>query len=170
VSFEFDVIASFADEQPCARAVEDLRKAGSEHLRYFAPIPSERIFEAAGFSRSPVRRWVLGGGITGALSGFALTIGTSLTWSHVAGGKPIVSIPPYIIIAFELMILFGALSAVIGFLVNGGVPEFQPLSGYSPRFSSDRFGVVVRCDEEEAERVESIMREAGAEEVAREPA
>ena len=57
-------------------------------------MPSEKILEALELPKSPIRVCVLAGGIIGVLSGFALTIGTSLTWPHVAGGKPIISIPP----------------------------------------------------------------------------
>ena len=38
-------------------------------------------------------------------------------------GMPIVSIPPFVIIAFELTILFGALLGVLGFLVHGRFPH-----------------------------------------------
>jgi len=40
--------------------------------------------------------------------------------------------------------------------------------GYDGRFGEDRFGIVVRCDEAEAARVESVLKESGAEEVVRE--
>jgi ActD protein len=168
MSGEVQITGTFGSEEACAGGIEALLKAGLPRVDFFAPIPSERLLELVGLDRSPVRAWVLIGGITGALSGFALTIGTSLTWPHVVGGKPIVSIPPYIIIAFELMILLGGLSAVIGFLVNARVPSLRSKPGYSPRFSADQFGVTVRCEESEAARAERILKEAGAEEVARE--
>jgi hypothetical protein len=71
---------------------------------------------------------------------------------------------------FELMVLFGGISAVLGFLLNAGVPAFEIDAGYSSRFSGDRFGVVVRCEEGDSTRIESILRDAGAEEVGREAA
>ncbi len=170
MSAEIYVIGSFTDEEACARGIEVVLAAGMREVAYFAPIPSERLLEAAGMGHSPVRGWVLAGGISGALSGFALTIGTSLTWSHVVGGKPIVSVPPYIIIAFELMILLGALCAVVGFVTHGRMPRFESLRGYSSRFSADRFGVLVRCAEADAPRAEELLAAAGAEEVVREAA
>jgi len=47
---------------------------------------------------------------------------------------------------------------------------FEPLSGYRSRFSSDEFGLVVRCAEGDAPRFESMLREAGAQEITREAA
>ncbi len=170
MSNEVEVSGVFSGEDECARAIETLREAGLRSIRYFAPFPSERILEACGRDRSPVRGLVLAAGIVGAVSGFALTIGTSLTWSHVAGGKPIISLPPYIIIAFELMILFGGVTGALSIVALGGLPQWETLKGFSPRFASDRFGVLVRCSESEAARAESILREAGAEEATREGA
>lgn len=162
------VIGVFASEEECVAGIENLRRAGYAQPRVFAPIPSERILEALELPKSPVRSCVLAGGITGALSGFALTIGTSLTWPHVAGGKPIISLTPYIIIAFELMILFGALSGIAGFLIFGRLPRLESIRGYSPRFTDDRFGVLVTCAPEQGVRVEMALRDAGAQEVERE--
>jgi hypothetical protein len=162
------ITAVFAGEEECVEGIESLRRAGFVKPQVFAPIPSERILEALELPKSTVRVWVLAGGITGVLSGFALTIGTSLTWGHIAGGKPIVSLPPYIIIAFELMILFGALAGVAGFFFLGRFPRVEGISGYSPRFSDDRFGVLVMCPPEQSTRIELLLKDAGAEEVERE--
>jgi Protein of unknown function (DUF3341) len=170
MSDPIQIVGVFCSEEDCIHGIESVRRAGFSHPRVFAPIPSEKILETLELPKSPVRLCVLLGGITGALSGFALTIGTSLTWSHVAGGKPIISLPPYIIIAFELMILFGALSGVGSFLFFNRFPRLDSLRGYSPRFSDDRFGVAVTCAPEQSTRVEMLLKDAGAEEVERETA
>jgi hypothetical protein len=164
------IIGLFAGEEECVAGIESLKRAGYPKPRVFFPIPSERILEALELSKSPVRIAVLLGGITGALSGFALTIGTSMTWPHIAGGKPIISLTPYIIIAFELMILFGALSGLTAFLILGRLPRLESIPGYSPRFSDDRFGLVVTCPPEQSTRIEMLLKDAGAEEVERETA
>ncbi|PYO44519.1 MAG: hypothetical protein DMD33_02800 [Gemmatimonadetes bacterium] len=78
---------------------------------------------------------------------------------------PIVSIPPFVIIAFELTILFGALSGLVGFFVHGGFPRLAPLPGYDPRFSGDRFGVLVDCRGADRAQIEAALRQAGATEV-----
>jgi hypothetical protein len=173
MSGAMEIIGSFADEQLCARGISDLRAAQVKDFHVFSPIPSYHIEHAMGKPKSRVRLFVLIGGITGILSALAITIGTSWEWNLVAGGKPIVSWPPFIIICFELMILFGGLSAVTSFLVNAGLPAFASSRGYNSRFGEDRFGVVVKCDETDGaglEKIESILRNAGAEEVLREAA
>ena len=165
-----EIIGSFTDESGCAGAIEKLRTARPIHVRVFSPIPSHHIEHAIGKRKSPVRAFVLTGGILGVISALALTIGTSREWNLVVGGKPIVSWPPFIVIIFELMVLFGGISAVLGFLLKARVPAFDIDARYSSRFSQDRFGVVVRCEEGDGARFETILRNAGAEEVAREAA
>jgi len=168
MSGAIEIIATFAAEEQCVGGIEALRAARAENFRVFSPIPSEHIEKAIGRGRSPVRAFVLTGGILGVLTGLAITIGTSWEWNMVAGGKPIISWPPFIIICFELMILFGGIAAVLSFLLNARVPAFESLPGYSARFCGDRFGVAVRCEETDAQKIESILGVAGAEEVRRE--
>jgi Alternative complex III, ActD subunit len=169
MSQEIRLIGSFPDDERCAHGIEKLKEVKAKWHAY-SPIPSEKIAEVIGLGRSPVRRFVLAGGIFGALSGLAVTIGTSLEWNLVAGGKPIVSLPPFLIITFELMILCGGIGGVLGFFLNNRMPVFEPKPGYSPTFSGDRFGLIVECDEADSEGFESLLREAGAEEVTRETA
>jgi molybdopterin-containing oxidoreductase family membrane subunit len=155
----------FAEEDACLHGIAAVRRAGLELGHVFSPFPSERIVEAVDRRPSPVRLWVLLGGIAGCLSGFWLTIGLSLEYPHRTAGMPIVSIPPFVIIAFELTILFGALSGLLGFLVHGRFPQLAPVRGYDVRFSADRFGVVVECPLTDRPQVERLLRQAGASEV-----
>jgi len=67
---------------------------------------------------------------------------------------------------FELMVLFGGLSAALSFFLFARLPQFDPIAGYSEKFGADRFGIAVECDEADSARIEALMREAGAEEVA----
>jgi len=168
---EVELVGAFAftDEERLVHCIEQLQAAHAQ-FRVFSPIPSEHINKAI-YQRSSFVRWfVLLGGITGIITAFVMTIGTSLEWNLVTGGKPIASIPPYMIIGFELMVLFGGISALISWILLANLPTFEPLSGYRSRFSSDEFGLVVRCGEGDAPRFESMLREAGAQEITREAA
>ena len=69
-----------------------------------------------------------------------------MDWPLVVGGKPIVSIPPYVIIIFELMILFGALSTIIGLFVLSRLPNLKPAVVYDPEFTAGRYGVYVEAE------------------------
>jgi len=162
------IISSFADDAQCAHAIEELRAAQVGDFNTFSPIPSHRIEHAIGRKKSPVRWIVLMGGISGILTGLAITIGTTYEWRLNAGGKTLLSWPPFVIICFELMVLFGGIFGFLGVLMLSGIPATEIAPGYNGRFGEDRFGIMVRCDEAEAARVESMMRESGAEEIVRE--
>ena len=162
------IVSSFADDAECAHAIEQLRVAQVGDFNTFSPIPSHRIEHAIGKKKSPVRWIVLAGGISGILTGLAITIGTTYEWRLNAGGKPLLSWPPFIIICFELMVLLGGISGFTSVLALARIPTAEIAEGYSGRFGEDRFGIVVHCDEDQAERIESMMKEAGAEEVVRE--
>jgi hypothetical protein len=164
---EVELVGTFAEEEECVHAVGALKRDGIA-FRVFSPIPSEHLLHAIGRGLSPVRAFVLLGGIAGVLTGLAVTVGTSWEWNLVAGGKPVVSIPPFIIIMFELMILFGGLSAALSFFFFARLPQLEPIAGYSERFGADRFGIAVTCDEGDIAKIETLLREAGAEDVAHE--
>ncbi len=159
------LIAFFLDEEPCLDAIEQLKTIGYAKPRVFAPFPSERIPEVLHLPQSRVRLWVLLGALLGCASGFALCIGLSADYPHRTAGMPIVSIPPFVVIAFELTVLCGALCGLIGFLLLGGFPHIEQASGYDPRFTDDRFGVVVECAPADRVKAEQALRRAGAVEV-----
>ena len=163
------ILGVFAHVDTTVKAIRDLRAQGVRDLVVHSPVPVEEIEAAVEEGRpvSPVRLFTLIGGLTGTLTGFALTIWSSLKWGLVTGGKPIVSIPPFVIIAFELTILLGGLSSLLAILVLGKLPSRRRSTTYDPRFTVDRFGITVTCSPERAEAVSRCLREAGAEEVKR---
>jgi hypothetical protein len=146
-------------------AIGRLKKAGHRQLTVFSPLPSHELEHVLRPPKSPVRLFTLVGGLTGTATGFALPTWTSMDWPLVTGGKPIISLPAWVIIAFELTILFGALSTVAGMLIVARLPNRKPLAVYDPSFSSDRFGVYVRVPADRDGEVRQVLREAGALEV-----
>lgn len=159
------VIGIFTYLDSTIESINKLKSAGYNNLRVFSPFPSHEILEALDEPESIVRFFTLGGALLGALCGFAFTILTSLDWPLPVSAKPIVSIPPYIIIVFELTVLFGVLSTLLGLLVNSRLRRNAPGVVYDPRFSEDKFGVLVACRKENIEGVQHILNSTGAEEV-----
>ncbi|HSH74207.1 MAG TPA: DUF3341 domain-containing protein [Longimicrobiales bacterium] len=150
------LLASYEYLDSTIDAIESLRKAGFE-VKAYAPYPDHHIEHALGYGQSPVRVWTLVGGLTGAATGLAFTTWASMDWPLVVGGKPIVSIPPYVIIVFELMVLFGALSTIIGLFVLSRLPNLKPAVIYDPEFSSGRYGVYVEAEGARLEEARRIL-------------
>jgi len=155
----------FAELDACVTAIERLKKAGMHDLVVFSPAPRHELEHAIDAPESPVRLFTLVGALTGTATGFALPIWTSLDWPLITGGKPIISLPPFVIIAFELTILFGALSTIAGLFITSRLPRFRSRVVYDPSFSSGNFGVFVSPPGGRAAEAERALTESGAIEV-----
>jgi hypothetical protein len=69
---------------------------------------------------------------------------------------------------FEMTVLFGALSTILGILFNAAFAARRlGTIQYDPRFTNDKFGVFVPAGRDKAGSVETLLRGAGAEEVQR---
>jgi hypothetical protein len=158
---EDGVLGAFAEVDAAVEAINKLRAAGLRRIVTFSPMPSHDLEHALHPPQSPVRMFTLIGGLTGAATGFALPTWTSLDWPLVTGGKPIISIPPMLIIAFELMILFAALSTVAGLFINARLPRARTQVIYDPTFSAGNFGVFVVANGN-LQQARDIMARAGA--------
>ena len=164
------VVGVFAHVDTTVKALEDLRSKGYHDLTVYTPVPVHEIEDVVERDRpvSKVRLFTLLGGLTGLASGWLITAWTSLKWGIVVGGKPPIGFPvspPYIVIMFELMILFGGIATIIGMVTLGRLPSLRRSASYDLRFTNDRFGVAVHCAPERAASVREILRSAGAEEV-----
>jgi len=148
-----------------AAAVKQLRSRGYTDLETYAPAPFPEVEDAVDPKPSRVRLLTLIGGLVGVVSGYAMTIWMANNWKIMIGGKPFTSIPPFTIIAFEIMILFAGVLTVLGLFIFGGVPKFKLDPAYSPRFSAEDFGVVVRCREQDVAEIDALLRENDAMEV-----
>lgn len=153
------LLASYEYLDSTVDAIEALRKAGFKEIKAFTPYPEHHIEAALGYDQSPVRVWALVGGLTGAATGFAFPTWTSVDWPLVVGGKAIVSIPVYVIIAFELMVLFGLFGTVIGLFVLSRLPTVKPAVVYDPEFSGGRYGVYVEPSADRVDEARRIMSE-----------
>ena len=160
------VLGVFYYVDDVATLVTTLRGLGHANLSVVSPVPHHAIEHALDQGPSLVR-WVTAcGAFMGCTGGFALCIYSMYSWPLVVGGKELVSLPPFVVIGYESMILLGALSNLLGMLALARLPQIKEPAPYDPRFSVDRIGVWVPCRGEVAERVRDLMRGHGAEEVA----
>jgi hypothetical protein len=158
----------FDEPGEVADVARRLKNRGFEKLEIYSPAAFREIEDVVVEGPSGVRGWTLAGGLAGVVTGFAMTIWMATDWPIMIGGKPFASIPTYIIIAFELTILFGGLMTLLGLLVVGRLPygSFgRHDKGYDARFSAEEFGLVVHCPERDVPEVESLMRAHEAREV-----
>jgi molybdopterin-containing oxidoreductase family membrane subunit len=159
------IMGTFAFEEDFIAAAKDLKSSGFDNISLLSPLPVEEAQEVLGLGKSPVRRFSLAGAIFGAAAGFAMAVATALVFILPTGGRAIITIPPYLIITYEMTILFGVLFTLIGFHVVSGLPAWHDRP-YLASANIDRFVVVVEGIEgEQTARAEAIIRGAGAEEI-----
>ena len=144
------LLGLFDDGGAAARAITRLRDRGLHRVTAYGPAPHHEVDAALAAAVSPVRAFVLVGALLGCITGFALPLLTVRDWPLITGGKALYALEPFVVIAFELTILFGALAGMLGFLAQSRLPHFPwsrpatPLAG-DPCFMHDRFGVLVAC-------------------------
>ena len=148
--------------------IEKVREKGIQPT-VITPCPRHEIDHALGNPTTIVPWIALVFGTLGCIIGYSLPAWTASDWVLPVSGKPILAIPPFTVIGFELTILFAAIHTLAGLSILAIIDSFRfPIPNAAkryPRFQRDRFGVVVRCDVNKIEEFETIMKKNGAEEV-----
>ena len=131
----YGMMAEFGSAQELVAAAHHTHEAGYQKIDAYSPFPIEELAEAIGFHRNNVPLVTLIGAIIGGLSGYFMQYWVAVIAYPVnVGGRPYHSWPAFIIITFEMTILFGGIAAVFGMLALNGLP--MP---YHPVFNVERF-------------------------------
>ncbi|HUP02958.1 MAG TPA: DUF3341 domain-containing protein [Bryobacteraceae bacterium] len=136
----YGLMAEFDNPADLVKAAHAARHKGYRKLDAYSPFPIEELNDALHLHKNKLPLIVLCGGILGGLTGFLFQCYiTMVNFPLNIGGRPLYSWPSYIIITFELTILFGAISAVLGLFGLCGLP--MP---YHPVFNAPRFALASR--------------------------
>jgi hypothetical protein len=184
-----ETLAIFRDVESAGSAVERLIRAGFTEAQVTSltsvPYPDGVLVKSE--QRTWFRWLALAGGLTGACAGFALAAGTAWLYPVQTGDKPIIALYPTAIVTFELAMLFAIIGAMAGMFLEMRLPACGKRP-YDPAISDGCIGICVTihsggeavfCGKErkpeecvgpvaslsateQRERVEQIMREAGA--------
>src|ERR1039457_157504 len=143
----YGVMAEWYSATTVGEAAHKTYQAGYNKIDAYSPFPIEGLAEEIGFHRDEVPLVVLIGAIVGGLTGYLMQYWMSaVDYPLNIGGKPYHSWPAFIVITFEMTILFAGISAVFGMLALNGLPmPYHPVFNV-PRFSlasKDRFFLIV---------------------------
>jgi len=138
------LVLAFEREGDLLRAVGHARAVGHEIVEVYAPYPVHGLPEAQGLAPSRLPWVCLAGGLLGLAGGLALQAWTSaVDWPLNVGGKPFLSWPAFVPVAFELVILFAGLLTVAAFLHRERLWPGKRLAVPLPRTTDDRFALVL---------------------------
>jgi hypothetical protein len=135
----YGLIAKFNTPDEVVAATRNARDAGYKKIEAYSPFPIEELTEILDF-KPKIQYLVFIGGVLGALSGFGLQYYASvISYPLIIGGRPFNSWPAFIVVIFEMTILFAGVFAVFGMLGLNGFPH-----PYHPVFNAKDFDLVSR--------------------------
>ena len=143
----YGLMAEFDSAQELVTAAHRAHEAGYHQIDAYSPFPVEGLADAIGFHKNRVPFVVLVGGIIGGLSGYLLQYWVAaITYPTNIAGRPYHSWPSFIIVTFELTILFAGVSSAVGMIALNGLPmPYHPVFNV-PEFaqaSENKFFLVV---------------------------
>jgi hypothetical protein len=145
-------LAEFETADQMIAAVKKLRGQGYQTLDMYTPYPIHGSDEMLGLKRSPVSKIVFAAGMAGAGGAYALQwLLNAFLYPLNVGGRPPHSGPAFIIVTFEMGVLFAAVTAFSVVFALGGLPAlWHPvfeIDGFE-RASIDRFWISVDTNDE----------------------
>ncbi|HWR14309.1 MAG TPA: DUF3341 domain-containing protein [Terriglobales bacterium] len=136
----YGLMAEFETPTDILTAATKAYAAGYRKMDAYSPQPVHGLAEAIGFEKNRVALVCLAGGLLGMATAYGLQYWiNSIAYPLNIAGRPFHSWPSFIIVTFELTILFGGLAAGIGMLAMNGLP-----TPYHPVFNVPQFARVSR--------------------------
>ena len=132
----YGLLAEFQHAEDLLECAKRAREQGYRLIDGFSPFPVEHLAEELGSQRTLVPAIALAGGLTGGIGGYLMQyLSASAFYPINVGGRPLHSWPSFIVVTFELTILFAGVFTVFGMLALNGLPKpHHPLFGV-PQFS-----------------------------------
>lgn len=159
------IVAGFADEHALRRAVRAARERGWTIDDAYAPYAVEGLEELLGWRRSRLAAVCFVCGVAGAALALWLQFWTTTrSWPLNVGGRPWNSLPAFVPVIFESMVLLGGFGLVFAFLVRSGLypgkKALVPLAG----LTDDRFALAIDVSASAAtiDEVRQAMQDLGA--------
>lgn len=140
------LLAEFNSAEELVAAAKRTRKAGYRCIDAFSPYPIEDIGKAIGFETHAIGWLSFSGGLFGFLSALAVQLLTNWNYPINVGGRPIIAFPAFVVVDFELMVLFAVVFPVVGMLALNGLPRLHHPLFSVPEFSratDDKFFLYV---------------------------
>jgi hypothetical protein len=127
------LVGEFAEPEPMLVAARTLREDGWR-IELHSPFPVKGIEQALGFYERTVPHAFVIGGMAGALAGFAIQVYPNLAYPLDVGGRPLIAVPAFMLITFEVMVLGAVLSGIATMFARNRLPRL-----HHPLFDAARF-------------------------------
>jgi hypothetical protein len=148
----------FEREEDLLQAAESAHREGWQIVDIFTPYPVHGTARVLGLARSRLPRAAFIFGALGVGLAFWFQFWTSAwDWPINVGGRPWNSLPAFVPVAFEMMVLFAGLGMVLSWLVVCRLFPGKQAVLASPQVTDDRFVLQVRQPNPDAD-LEGLRR------------
>ncbi len=157
------VVAEYTSVDTLLSACRRVRDAGYVKTDAFTPFPVHGIDKALGIKPTVLPWIVLGAGLTGTATALVMQIWmNTIDYPYIISGKPFLSLPAFMPVAFELTVLFASFGAFFGMWALNGLPKFSNPVFTDPRFdrvTDDRFFLYVDSKDDQFDQggVEKLL-------------
>jgi hypothetical protein len=139
----YGLMAEFETPTELLRATRQAYATGYRRMDAYSPFPVPEVAEALGAHHDRVNLITLVGGLMGGISAYLLQYWiNTIAYPLNVGGRPFHSWPAFIIVTFEMTVLFAGAAALFGMLALNGLPLPHHPVFNAPGFESatrDRF-------------------------------
>jgi len=163
----FGVMAEFDSAAKLLQAADKAKKAGYTRFETYSPFPIHGMDHAMGLSDSKMGWIALSGGLIGCATGTILQCWVAaVAYPLNISGKPMLSIPAFIPIIFEMTILFAAFAVVFGMFAVNGLPRlYHAIFNHSKFHTASSHGFFLSVDSKEpkfdSEKVTAFLEKLG---------
>jgi hypothetical protein len=155
----YALVAEFDEVDEIMEAAHAARKAGYKKIDAHTPFPVEGLDQALGMENTRLGWIVLGMGIVGLLVGFGMQwYSNTIFYPLNIGGKPLNSWPNFVVITFEMTVLFSAFTAGLFMIGRNGLPRLYHPIFNTPNFENatrDKFFLSIEARDEKFDRAKT---------------
>ncbi len=164
------ILALFSNFDEAFAAISDIRHykvpgISVDDVTVISPIEHPEIEEVLGERPAHVPKFTLMGATFGLTFGFLFLASAQANFLvQPQGGKPVIPLPSNFVLTYEMLILFGVLFTLTGFLIGAGLLRKRK-SLYSEKVSLDQVGIELEVEEKYIEPLKELFNQHQALEI-----
>ena len=156
------VLGLFGDFDEAFEVIADIRKykvpgVTVDDVTLKSPIEHPEIEDVLGERPTDIPKWSFWGGLFGLVFGFFFLAASQATFLvQPQGGKPVITVPSNVVLAYEMMILFGVISTLIGFIIGARLMR-KGKGLYDTAITVDQIGIVIEVADAELQPLKDVF-------------
>lgn len=158
------ILGLFSNFDEAFGAISDIRHykiqgVSVDDVNVISPIEHPEIEEVLGDRPAHVPKFTICGAIFGICFGFLFLASAQANFLvQPQGGKPVIPLPSNFVLTYEMLILFGVLMTLTGFLIGARLLRKRK-SLYSEKVGVDQVGIELEVEEKYLEPIKDLFKQ-----------